>query len=584
MDNGSGTQLQADDPSVLAASERSPGGGQTGTRRVLRALVIGPVLKEQLAGGQTKTIPQEDFLENLSAEGRIIQPPFDKLVLAMLPENSTELYQVIDAMQSNIEGFGFRLECRVRLDDPDCPPEVRKEALAEKTRLLNFFSNCNVDDSFTSMNKKKRWDIETTGEGFWEIIRSTSGQIVGLNHVPSYQVRLGTVDDKFTRFARTVPMLQPDGSITLEKMITQKRFRRFLQARIGLISRAFAESKGYDVRWFKEFGDPRPIHIDTGEVIQPDQLDRVSEEKRAGEMAHFKLYSPRTPYGLPRYVGNIITVFGDRAADEVNFVTLKNNNVPSMLLLVSNGQLTEASIKRIQEFTESQIAGSDNYSRFLLVEAEGQFEGQEQGISKIDVKPLTSEQMRDQLFQEYSKNNREKIRECFRLPPIFVGRSDDYTRATAEASRRLADEQVFRPERDEFDNWMNKHLLPEMGVRYHRFVSNGPNITDDEDLIRVLMAAEKTGGLTPRLSREIMSDILGRELPPILPDTVPPDVPFSLTLAETVKNQAGMEVGQQVTAVKTLVKRLQASPTGSAVQDLLAIREALETELARRLG
>ena len=35
----------------------------------------------------------------------------------------------------------------------------------------------------------------------------------------------------------------------------------------------------------------------------------------------------------------------------------------------------------------------------------------------------------------------------FRLPPIFVGITSDYTRATASESREVAEEQVFEPER-----------------------------------------------------------------------------------------------------------------------------------------
>ena len=56
-------------------------------------------------------------------------------------------------------------------------------------------------------------------------------------------------------------------------------------------------------------------------------------------------------------------------------------------------------------------------------------EGEDGGQIKLDIKPLVGSQHKDALFQEYSKNNQDKIRRSFRLPPILVGRADDYTRA-----------------------------------------------------------------------------------------------------------------------------------------------------------
>jgi capsid portal protein len=133
-----------------------------------------------------------------------------------------------------------------------------------------------------------------------------------------------------------------------------------------------------------------------------------------------------------------------------------------------------------------------------------------------------------------------------------VGRSDDYSKSTAESSRRLADEQVFSPERDEFDALINRFLFPEMGVIYHKFKSSTPNTTDNALLVKILATAEKTGGITPRIARNVMQQILGEALPDF-PADFPADVPFSLTMAQAVKNMADpAEPGQQVTALKAL--------------------------------
>ena len=57
--------------------------------------------------GKTQTIPEDPFTA-LAAQGEVIEPPFDMLTLAMLPEHSSELNQCVEAMEVNIEGFGHR--------------------------------------------------------------------------------------------------------------------------------------------------------------------------------------------------------------------------------------------------------------------------------------------------------------------------------------------------------------------------------------------------------------------------------------------------------------------------------------------
>ena len=91
-----------------------------------------------------------------------------------------------------------------------------------------------------------------------------------------------------------------------------------------------------------------------------------------------------------------------------------------------------------------------------------------------------------------------------------------------------------------------------MGIRFHKYKSNSPNTTDNDQLVKILIGAEKTGGMTPRIARAVLEDILGIDLPPF-DEGFPADTPFSQTMAEAVKNQADpTEVGQQVTALKNL--------------------------------
>jgi PBSX family phage portal protein len=453
-------------------------------------------------------------------------------------------------MSINIEGFGHRYVPRYT---ESAPASVKEQARLERVRLENFFAYVSMEDSFTTTRRKLRTDLESTGNGYLEVIRNAAGDIQGLHHLPAYQMRLGRLDELPIKVEVPILQLAPDGGVEVKRITTWQRYRRYVQSNVTH-SAGLTYVGGYQLRWFKQYGDPRVFDLETGEAVEGAEAAKLPEAKRANEVVHFRIYSPRTPYGLPRYVGNLLSILGDRKSEEINFATFTNQNIPSMMLLVSNGQLTQGTIDRIKSFVESQIQGQDNWSKFLIIEAEGAEEGEDGGQVKIDAKPLVDAQHDDALFQNYSRNNQDKVRRAFRLPPILVGKSEDYTRATAETSRKLADEQIFAPERDNFDDWINRRLFAEMEILYHKFRSNSPNTTDNAELVKILGGAEKTGGMTPRIARMMLADILGQELPEFPAEfDEKADTPFSLLMAEAVKNKAdASEPGQQVTALKAL--------------------------------
>lgn len=578
----------------MAVANETAVSSNKANQRAIRAVVIGlrDTKKATTAAidstptdpGQSQAQSNDPF-DSLTRDGSVIEPPFDMLTLSMLNEHNSELQQCIEAMETNIEGFGHRYTPRVKFDKDisDLKPEEKTlNGAVEQERIVleNFFAYAAMEDSFTMFRRKLRVDLEQTGNAYFEIIRNAGGKIQGFTHMPSYQMRLGRVESAPALIKMKIHELQIDGSVKIAEVPVWRRFRKYVQSAF-IQHRNLSTSGGAFVRWFKQFGDPRVYDSETGAEVKGADLEKMPQEKRANEVMHLKLYSARSPYGLPRYVGNLLSIFGDRASEEINYVTFRNNNIPSMVVMVSNGQLTAGSIERIESFVESQIQGSDNYSKFLLLEGESALEGEDGSQVKMEIKPLVQTQHKDALFQEYSKNNQDKIRRAFRLPPIFVGRSEDYTRATAESSRKLADEQIFAPERDEFDNMMNRIMFPEMGILYHKYRSNTPNTTDNKDLVGILIGAEKTGGLTPRIARAMLEDILGRDLPPF-PKDFPADIPFSMTLAEAVKNLANAaEPSQQITATKALLSAVY-SEEGMPANDtditehLVALNKSLD--------
>lgn len=483
----------------------------------------------------------------------IIPPPFDLLKLSMQGEQNGQVAVCIEAMERNIVGYGWRLKRYPDVVPVEGDDSGYADAVAEEREKYDeFLSYADYDGhSFVDLRSRTRRDLEYTGNAYWEVIRDDAGDISAFNHIPAWMMRLRLKN----RTPVVVTQNRPKGtgeSRTVKPVRVRRQFRTFVQARMT------AQVEEPSLVYFKEYGDPRPYHRGTGKLLTEE--NRITfgnqnggrdfpESELANEVIHFKLYSSRSPYGLPRYIGVLLSVYGARAAEEINYTTFKNNNVPSMVLLISNGMLSGDSIDRITQFVETTIQGSDNRSKFLVLEAES-FEnddGSDPGQVKIDIQPLTQVQHNDELFQKYQANNESRIRRAFRLPPILTGDSADYTHSTAETSRRLADEQVFDPERREDDHAINR-VLRDMGIKYHQFHTNTPNVTNDKDLIEVLKGAEKSGGVTPRIARIVLEDVLGRDLGP-LPEGLDPNVPFTLTVAEAVKNRG--EAQAQVTSFKS---------------------------------
>jgi PBSX family phage portal protein len=250
--------------------------------------------------------------------------------------------------------------------------------------------------------------------------------------------------------------------------------------------RRYVQVQGTDRVYFKAFGDPRSISKRTGAVFPSVEALRRADRSDgpATELLHFAIHSPRTPYGVPRWVGALLSVLGSRQMEGVNYLYFENKSVPPLALLISGGRLSESSVPRIERFIEENLKGRTNFHKILILEAEG---GQGENRARIELRPLTDAQQQDALFQVYDERNIDKVGGAFRLPRLLRGESKDFNRATAESALRFAEDQVFQPERDEFDYLINRELLADMGIRFWRFRSQTP-VTRDPPQTRATTA------------------------------------------------------------------------------------------------
>lgn len=421
------------------------------------------------ANDATSSKGGDPYQTTYQAADRIVPSPFNLLTLASMVEISDILHQCISAMVDNIDGFGWELVKGDWVTGDKLPPAAEEE----RRRLNMLFNYLNPREDMVRLRKRTRWDLESTGTAYWEIVRNNAGEIAEIYLLPSFTMRICETDTDETDF---VEFIRDENGAYLQQP-RRMRFRRYVQ-----ITR-----QGQKKVYFKEFGDPRDIDTATGSVAP-------GTENPANEVIAFSMPCAYSPYGQPRWIGQVLAIAGSRKAEEVNFLFFDNKTIPPVIITVSGGSLGDESVKRLEEIFKYEVQGTANFHRALIIEAKGEAVGAlDDKIApvRVDVKPLTQFIEKDALFSGYRETNRKNLRSSFKLPPIYVGDSADYTRATAMESVRVAEEQVFEPNRRDFDAIINRTIMAAMQINYWTYRSLGAKTTDDAAIVTALASIKE---------------------------------------------------------------------------------------------
>lgn len=523
------------------------------------------VVKAYTIGPDRLTIEKRDDDGNdaaigLDALGDVLDPPYDPTALCRVFEHSSSLRQNIDAYKTNIDGFGHVFEPVIQLkessarelvadaillerssaasegkpgstalldedpNDEDIKERIRllrHQMRIEKAQIESFFGSCVAEESFVSLRQRTREEREVTGNGYWEVLRNLQGKVSQFAYMPCRSMRA---------LKKKGPEVEVSQEVrtSLLSFRTEKYRRRF---------RRYIQRNGDESRYFKEFGDPTVVSSKTGKSFAKlEQLQKVEPDVApANEVIHWRVNSlTNTTYGVPRWIGNLLSVLGSRSAEEVNLSYFDNKSVPPLAILVSGGRLGQDSVKRIEDFVETQLKGRGSFHKILVIEAETSIGAlgisENAGAMRVEIKMLTDAQLKDGLFLAYDAANMDKVGMGFRLPRLLRGDIRDFNRASAEAALDFAESQVFVPERNDFDFVMNRFILPSLGIRYWSFRSNGPRLSDAQSWGDMIAKLVNAGILTPADARELTSKkVLSQELPLIEADWT--RQPLALTIA-----------------------------------------------------
>jgi len=486
--------------------------------------------RESVEKAQSEQQSTDGEGEDLITAPTLLNPPLPLQTLVSAFEESNSLRQNVDAMQTNVDGFGhtfvpviplkavaFKESLRDLMEEDGDEiseealdarsKEVMREAAAERRRLKRFFDYA-ADESFIEFRRNSREDLEVLGNWSWEVLRDKNNKVRHLVRVPFFTIRL-------TKRGEAIPVTvkRKVHEFKYEEFETTKRFRRFVQ------------QVGNTIIWFKEFGDPRVMSKKSGRYYRDIDTFKAETENdpkdgEASEILHYRIHAVRGAYRQPRWIGNLTSVLGSRQAEEVNLFYFKNKAIPPMIIFVENGRLGDGAVERLADFMEQVKGDTEKFWKVAILEGESSEDARRRGVSwtgqpRFKIERLSSEQLKDALFQEYDERNRDKVGESFRIPRLLRGDSRDFNRATALTAKSITEEQVFEPERDRFDSWLNRKLGPELDMKYWLFKSRSPIVRDPKSLSEMVRDLVKVGVLTPNEGRQLSGDIFNTEFEPI---------------------------------------------------------------------
>ena len=433
-------------------------------------------------------IMKSDKPEHLSKEegynsAEWINPPMDLYGLRELVKGSTILPQCIRAYKNNIAGFGLQVRYIEDYDEETQEMKAEFDRLEGILKLLNF--DADVKEVFENMIVSR----ETYGIGYAEVIRDMAGNVVQIEHIADTpSIMMTQPQDEYVEapyFYKGIPIIR------------KKRFRRYKQ------------QVGGKTVYFREFGDPRIMDKRSGEYLKDGETLELGLQ--ANEVLEIK--NGTEHYGEVRWEGQILTIDGCRSAEKLNNNYFRKGRHTPMAILINGGTLSEKSYDKLQEYM-NEIEGENGQHSFLLLESENVEPMKnltEDQKPRIEIKDLAAILQKDELFQEYLNNGRKKAQSAFLLPDLYVGYTTDFNRATAQTAMEVTEKQVFQPERKSLAWIINHKLLNGYGFRYCEVEFKAPDITNPDDIAKILQITSAAGGLTLNDAHDYTCQALGKK-------------------------------------------------------------------------
>ena len=313
-----------------------------------------------------KSVEKSDKSEQLSRDNSSnasewISHPVDMRGLKELVDDSTILPQCIKAYKNNIAGFGLSVHY---MSDYD---EETEEMKAEWTQLEEIINLLNMDIMAKEVFENVIRDRETYGIAYCEVIRDFSGNVVQLEFI----IDTPSIDMTYP----LEPYMDVEYYYKGKTVARKKKFRKFRQQIAG------------KTVYFKEFGDPRIMDKRTGTYLE-DEGAPVEYDNQANEIIEFRIGS--MPYGEVRWIGQVLTVDGNRRAEVLNNNYFREGRHTPLMIVVKGGTLSNESFDKLKNYM-AEIKGENGQHAFVVLETESNENStalQDEKQADIEIKDL----------------------------------------------------------------------------------------------------------------------------------------------------------------------------------------------------
>ena len=362
---------------------------------------------------------------------QIVQPPYNVLYLAQLYDVSPYHHSAVNAKAANVVGLGYKFEntwattlkIEESMDNPKKLDKLRSKIEGMKEDLRNYLESLNSDDSFTETMKKIFIDLESTGNAYMEVGRTTNGKIGYVGHIPTTTMRIRRHRDGFVQVV----------------------YNRYT--------------------FFRNFGD----------IETPDQ---IGTDPQPNEVIHFKVFTPsNTYYGVPDVLSAKNAVAGDEFAQRFNLDYFENKAVPRYIITVKGAKLTADSERKLLEFFQTGLKGRNHRTLYIPLPSDG-----EQGRVEFNMEPIEAG-IQDSSFRNYAVENRDRILLSHRVPVSKLGMPANVSLANAKDADKTFKEQVCRPRQEELEFKINLIIREFTDAFVLRF--NELALTDEETQSRI---------------------------------------------------------------------------------------------------
>ena len=502
------------------------------------------IIKWQQAPVEKADTSQQVTEQEVYAAADWISPPSDLRGLRNLVKHSTILPQCIRAYKNNIAGFGIGIRY---IEDAEETPEMA----AEFSRAQEIIELLNIEQDTKEVFEDIIEARETYGIAYLEVIRNVAGEVVQIEFVKETPTIL-----------KTRPLDPYISTVYYHHGQQTERKKRYCKYRQDI---------GGKTVFFKEFGDPRIMDRRDGEYLK--EGESLDLEYQANEIMEFAIGTE--PYGEVRWIGQILGVDGSRRAETLNNNSFTNGRHTPLMIMIEGGTLTDESFEKLQQYI-NDIKGEAGQHAFLLLETEasdGRTDFDQQEKPKITVKDLASVLQKDELFQGYLDNNRRKVQSAFQLPDLYVAYTTDFNRATAQTAQEVTEEQVFQPERRSLAWAINNRLLNGYQFQHVEAYFLEPDITNPDDLYKLLTVANNAGGVTPNFAKRIIYEAFGEQAEDYPEEWG--DTPLSYSKSQGGGAAQGFDIGQLTMGLQQQIEKAASSHDDAVVAVMKEVKRLL---------